>query len=127
MSFLFEILLEFLLPLIAEIFAELALHKIERVPWMQGTARVIVTAIMYFGVGLVAGFFSLLIFPNAFARSSIVPGISLLITPVLGGVVMSYMAWFRVRTWDRSIRLETFVYGFAFAFAMTLLRLLLAE
>ena len=127
MELLFEILLEFVLPLIAEVFAEAALNKVDRILSVHETARVVVTAIMYFGVGLVAGFFSLLIFPKAFARSSTLPGISLVITPVLGGILLSFIAWLRVRTSDWSIRIETFAYGFLFAFAMTLLRLLLTQ
>ena len=127
MSILFEILLELVLPLFAELLAELAVHHLGQIPWMRKTGRVVLTAILYFGVGLAAGFFSLLIFPKAFARSSTLPGISLVITPVLGGLLMSYIAWFRVRTWDWTIRLETFAYGFLFAFAMTLLRLLFTD
>lgn len=127
MSLLFEILVELVLPLVAEIFAEAALHKLRSIPWMQKTGRVILTAIMYAGVGLVAGIISLFIFPQALARSSTLPGISLVITPVLGGLLMSYMAWFRVRTWDWSIRLETFAYGYIFAFVMTLLRFYFTE
>ena len=122
MSILLEILLEFVVPLFAEFLAELALHKLRSMPSMRKTGRVVLTAIMYFGAGVVAGLISLLIFPKAFARSSALPGISLVITPILGGVLMSYIAWFRVRTWDWTIRLETFAYGFLFAFAMTLLR-----
>jgi|GEM_PF-1613837 len=98
MSILLEILLELVLPLFAEFLAELALHELGQIPWMRKTGRVALTAIMYFGAGLVAGFISLLIFPKAFARSSAVRGISLVVTPILGGVLMSYIAWFRVRT-----------------------------
>jgi|SRR5215213_147634 len=127
MSILFEILLEALLPLIVELLAEPVLNKLGRIPLVSATARVIVTAILYFGAGLVAGFFSLLIFPKAFARNSTLPGISLVITPVLGGLLLSFIAWLRVRTNDWTIRLETFAYGFLFAFAMTLLRLLLTD
>ena len=127
MSILFEILLELVLPLFAELLAELALHQLGQIPWIRKTGRVVLTAIMYFGVGLVAGFISILIFPKAFARSSTLPGISLVITPILGGVLMSYIAWFRVRTWDWTIRLETFAYGFLFAFAMTWLRFLFTQ
>lgn len=122
MSILFEILFELVLSLFGEVLAELALHELGRIPWMRKTGRVVLTAILYFGAGVVAGFISLQIFPKAFARSSTVPGISLVITPVLGGVFLSYIAWLRVRTWDWTIRLETFAYGFLFAFAMTLLR-----
>lgn len=127
MSILLEILLELVFPLFVEFLAELALHKLRTIPWMRKTGRVVLTAIIYFGVGLIAGVISLLIFPRAFARSSTLPGISLVITPILGGLLMSYIAWFRVRTWDWTIRLETFAYGFLFAFAMTGLRFLFTE
>ena len=124
MSILLEILLELVLPLVTEIFAELFLHRLDRFVRAHTALRIVVTALMYFGVGIVAGFFSLLIFPRAFAHSSTLPGISIVITPVLGGVLLSYIAWLRVRTWDWTIRLETFAYGYLFAFAMTLVRLL---
>lgn len=127
MELLFEILLEFLLPLASEILAELALHKLGRIRWVHATALVVLTAIMYLGVGLAAGLISLWIFPRAFVRSSTLHGISLLITPVLGGVLMTYIAWLRVHTWNWTIRLEAFAYGFIFAFAMALLRLLFAQ
>ena len=127
MEILVEILLEFVLPLIAEVFAEAALHKLGRISWVRSTGLVVLTAILYFGVGVAAGIISLFIFPNAFARSSRLHGISLVITPVLGGLVMSYIAWLRVRTSDWTIRLEAFAYGFVFAFPMALLRLLFAE
>ena len=127
MSILFEILLEIIVPLFAEIAVEAALHKLGRIPWVQSTGRVILTAVLYAGLGLVAGLISLLIFPKAFARSSTLHGVSLVITPVLGGLVMSYIAWLRVRTWDWTIRLETFAYGFIFAFVMAFLRLEFTE
>ena len=127
MSILLEILLELVFPLFVEFIAELALHQFGQIPWMRKTARVVFTAIMYLGAGLVAGFISLQIFPKAFARSSTLPGISLIVTPILGGLLMSYIAWLRVRTWDWTIRLETFAYGFLFAFVMTLLRFLFTQ
>ena len=127
MQLLFEILIELVLPLVTEIFAELALHGLTRMVRRSAVARIVLTALMYFAVGLLAGFFSLLIWPRVFARSTRLPGISLVITPVLGGILMSYIAWLRVRTWDWTIRLETFAYGFLFAFAMALVRLLFAE
>ena len=127
MEILFQILLEVVLPLLAEIFADAALNKVNRIVSKYEAVRVVLTAIMYFGAGLVAGFFSLLIFPAAFARSTRLPGVSIVITPVLGGIMLSYIAWLRVRTLDWTIRLETFTYGFLFAFAMTLLRLLFTK
>lgn len=127
MELLFEILIEFILPLVTEIFAELALRGVTRLVRTNTVARIVVTALMYFGVGLAAGFLSLLIWPVAFARSKTLPGISLAITPLLGGLLMSYIAWLRVRTSDWTVRLETFAYGFLFAFPMALIRLLFTQ
>src|SRR5215211_5464973 len=108
MEILVEILLEFVLPLIAELFADALLHKLGSIPRVRSTALVVLTAIMYFAVGAGARIISLFIFPNAFPRSSTLHGISLVITPVLGGLLMSYIAWLRVRTSDWTIRLEAF-------------------
>ena len=127
MSILLEILLEFVLPLFAELLAELALHQLSSIPGAQKVGRVILTAIMYAGVGLAAGILSLFIFPEALARSSTLPGISVVITPLLGGLLMSYIAWLRVRTWDWTIRIEAFAYGYIFALVMTLLRFYFTE
>jgi hypothetical protein len=124
MTILLEVLLELVLPLVTEILADLFLHRLDRFVRAHTALRIVVTALMYFGVGLGSGFGSLLIFPKALAHSSAVPGISLVITPILGGLLLSFIAWVRVPGWDWTIRLETFAYGYLFAFAMTLVRLL---
>jgi hypothetical protein len=118
-----ELLLEAVLYIIAEILGELSLRALSRLPWTREPFNAIVTLIMYLGVGVVIGFISILIFPKAFVRSSQLHGISLFVTPVLGGFVMSFISWVRVRG-DFLVRLETFACGFVFAFGMALIRLL---
>jgi hypothetical protein len=124
MEILLEIFFEFLIPLVGEILFDVFLHQLKRVPRLYNTLNVAVTAVMYFGVGLFLGWLSILIFPNAFVRSSRLHGISLLITPVLGGLVMSCIGWIRMRHGSPVVRLETFSLGFIFAFGMALIRLL---
>ena len=134
MEILFEILLELVLPLIAEVFAEFALHSLGRIPWVRATGLVILTAIMYFGVGLLSGGYGQEELERSGAIRVYEDPADLLKhldevggRPVLGGLLMSYIAWLRVRTWDWTIRLEAFAYGFLFAFAMALLRLLFTQ
>jgi len=124
MEFLLEILLEFLLQIVSEIFVDVILHVASRYSWARETLNALLTGAMYFGLGLFIGLFSIWIFPEAFVRSSTLHGISLLITPVLAGFTMAAIGWIRVRQGNLLIRLESFTYGFIFAFAMALIRLL---
>jgi len=127
MQILLEILFEVLIPLLGEILFDVVLHQLKRTPRLYNTLNAAVTAIMYFGVGLFMGWLSILIFPEAFVRSSRLHGISLIITPVLGGLLMSYIGWIRKRHGSPVVRLETFSLGFIFAFGTALIRLLFTK
>jgi hypothetical protein len=124
MEFLLEIFLEFLIQIVGELLFAVVLHVFSRFIRTRKTLNALVTGIMYLGVGLLAGWFSILIFPRAFVRSSNLHGISLLITPVLAGFTMSAIGWIRGRQGKALIRLETFSCGFIFAFAIALIRLM---
>jgi len=124
MEFLIEIFLEFLIQIVGELLFAVVLHFFSRFIRTRKTLNALVTGIMYLGVGLLAGWFSILIFPRAFVRSSNLHGISLLITPVLAGFAMSTIGWIRGRQGKSLIRLETFSCGFIFAFAIALIRLI---
>lgn len=124
MEFLLQIFLELFLNLVGEALTDVVLHISSRFIRTRKTVNALLTLIMYLGIGVLVGFFSLLIFPNYFVRSANPPGISLLITPVLAGFTMSAIGWFRERQGKSLIRLETFSCGFIFAFGMALIRLL---
>ena len=124
MEILLQIFLEFLLQFVGGIITDVVLHALSRFIKSRRTLNVVVTLIMYLGVGLFVGWLSILIFPTAFVRSSNLHGISLLIMPVLAGFTMSAIGWIRQRQGKRRIRFETFSCGFVFAFAMALIRLL---
>src|SRR5678815_2309364 len=124
MEFLLQIFLEFLLQFVGGLITDVVLHVLSRFIQSRRTLNALITLIMYLGVGLFVGWLSILVFPKAFVRSSNLHGISLLITPVLAGFMMSAIGWIRLRKGKLRIRLETFSCGFVFAFAMALIRLL---
>ena len=119
--------LELLLQLVCEFLIDVILHAMSRFTWVRVTISVARTVIRYFGLGLFVGLLSLCFFPKAFIHSSSLHGISLVITPLLAGFTMSAIGWIRVRRGDLRIPLETFSYGFIFAFAMALMRLFFTD
>ena len=81
-------------------------------------------AIGYCLLGLFLGGLSLLVFPEPFVRSERFPGVNLIITPALTGLAMSSIGRLREKQGKYTIKLDSFVYGFLFAFAMALVRFL---
>ena len=84
----------------------------------------ILAGIGYALLGLIAGGVSLLIFPQAFARSEQFHGISVLFSPVLAGLGMAGFGWLLKRSGKRVLRLDSFIYGFIFALPMAIVRFL---
>jgi hypothetical protein len=123
----FEFLVEFVLPIAIEVLFELGIHRLSLAPWAQRTFNATLAVLLYFGLGVIVGWFSLSIFPHSFVRTSRLHGISLVITPTLAGLTMSGMGWLRARQGSSRIRLDTFAYGFIFAFGMCLERFLFAN
>ena len=119
-----EFFLEFIVQMIGEVFFEVAFHRLAGAPWARKARSATLAVIVYFGLGVITGWFSILIFPHSFIRSSRLHGISLIVTPLLAGLTMSGIGWFRERQGKPVIRLDTFAYGFIFAFGMALVRFL---
>lgn len=123
---MFAIIIEFILEAVLEIsgdlFIDLIVRAGARIPWASQAATNLLTGLVYFVIGTIIGVGSLLFFPEAFVRSESLHGISLVITPVLAGVVMAAIGWIRVRRGELAIQIERFSYGFALAFGMALIR-----
>jgi hypothetical protein len=123
---LLEILIQLFVEFILEVFGGLIVdgifHGLARISWLRKSINAISALILFFGLGVVTGFLSLLIFPNAFVKSSSLHGINLLITPTLVGLTMACIGWLRRREGKLVTQLESFVYGFLFAFGMALIR-----
>lgn len=89
----------------------------------QTNAPLTILFFTLWGIGL--GVLSSLIFPHPLFRSSRLHGISLLISPIITGVVMNGIGRLVRRRGRTPVRIESFTYGFTFAFAMALMRWLL--
>lgn len=125
MELLFEVLLvifEFLMEFAGSLFVDLGLRSVSETTATREERNPILAGIGYGLLGLIAGGVSLLIFPEAIARSQKFHGINLLISPVLAGLAMAGFGWLLERRGKRRLRLDSFVYGFIFAFPMALVR-----
>lgn len=115
-------ILEILLPLIGEFFIEVGARSLGEPFVRQANRNPILAGLGYCLLGLILGGISLLIFPNSFIRSERFHGINLIITPVICGLAMSALGWLRGRQGQSVLRLDSFLYGFLFAFMMALVR-----
>jgi hypothetical protein len=111
--------------LLEAVFAELAgiLSRAFRLFKVKVRRAEPVVATATFGlVGICFGFLSVWFFPHHLVHPTRVHGISLLISPILTGLLMAQIGR-TVRRWGRqSVRIESFGYGFIFALAMALVR-----
>jgi hypothetical protein len=127
LEIILQFFLEFLLQIVGEVIVEAIFQKLSHLTWVRKTLNALLAVMMYLGLGIIAGWLSILIFPNSFIRSSTLHGISLLITPSLAGLTMAGIGWIRRQEGKLVIPLESFAYGFVFAFGMALIRLLFTQ
>ena len=120
----FEFFVEFVLQIALEVLLEVGLHKLSVTSWAYKTINATLAVFMYFALGFLVGWFSIMVFPRSFIRASSLHGISLIITPTLAGLTMAGIGWLRTRQGSSRIRLDSFAFGFIFAFGMSLLRFL---
>jgi hypothetical protein len=128
MTDFFAAILEVIAEALLEVFGELLISLLARTigkllaaifePGPLGTAVVVML------LGVVSGACSVVVFPHPLVHPSKVHGISLIVSPVIAGLVMSQVGRFLRNRGKRTIQLESFVYGFTFAFAMAVVRLL---
>jgi hypothetical protein len=84
----------------------------------------------FFGYGLLGvlvGAYSVIIFPHPLVHPSRIHGISLLVSPLIAGFVMSLIGSVLRKRDKNVVRIESFTYGFAFAFGMAAVRFFFAE
>ena len=115
-------ILESLIPAIIEISFDFLWRCLGHTFISRESRNGFMAGIGYFLFGLILGGLSLLVFPQSFVRSETFHGISLLITPVVSGLVMAAIGRWRARQGDPLLRIDSFVYGFVFALAMALVR-----
>src|SRR5467141_5330368 len=74
-------------------------------------------SIGYVFLGGVTGRLSLLFFPHPLFHPSRIPGLSVVISPVLAGLGMSLVGSTLRKRNKKAVQIESFGYGFGFAFA----------
>jgi hypothetical protein len=64
------------------------------------------------------------VFPTSFIRDPRLRVINVALTPIVAGAAMALLGTWRRRREQPLVRLDRFTYGFVFAFAMALVRLI---
>ena len=119
-----EVFAELILQLLGELFLELIARAIGKFFSAIFESSRVFTAAVVLLLGALSGASSLIFFPHPLVHPSRAHGISLIVSPVIAGLVMSQIGRFLRSRGKRTIQLESFVYGFTFAFAMAVVRLL---
>ena len=87
----------------------------------------VLATVGYLVLGTTAGGVSLLLFPHPLVHPSRMHGISLLISPVITGALMSIVGYAYRRSGKQPAQIESFGYGFAFALGMAVIRFLFTK
>lgn len=118
----FSIIGELLLQLLAELLIELGFHGLAETIVERKDRNPYYAFFGYCILGVIVGLISLLIFPVLLLAGNALGTINLIVTPTIAGFLMSFIGWLRRKHGQELIRLDSFMYGFAFAFCMALTR-----
>jgi hypothetical protein len=131
LEFLLEMLLElageFLLELVMAAILDLLLRAIAKVFETFRFANPVFALASYVLLGVLSGGLSVLVFPHPLVHPSRLHGINLLVSPIATGLAMSLIGSMLSRQDKKVTRIESFGYGFAFAFGIALIRYLFAS
>jgi hypothetical protein len=126
-SVIAEALVEAFLEIVGELVISLLVRTSRRLFSAVLKIDPLLTTVSLAILGAALGFLSVLIFPRPLVHPSRVHGASLLISPVVTGLVMSQIGRLLRRRGRESTQIESFGYGFVFALAMALVRFTLAK
>lgn len=122
LEFVLQAFFEFLLQIVGEVLFELGWRGVAEVFKRKPRQNPALAFIGYALLGLIMGGLSLLFFPEHFIRDRSLRLVNLVITPCLAGFCMSALGAWRQNRGLSTIRLDSFSYGFIFAFGMALIR-----
>jgi hypothetical protein len=123
LAWLFEIAAEFLVQIVFEGLAELLGHAIKSRSRRTEPVRAELAALGHVALGAACGAASLWLVPSLFIRTEALRFVNLAVTPLACGAVMGWAGAWRRRHGKDIVRLESFAYGFCFAFSMAVVRL----
>lgn len=117
-----EIVVELVLQVVAELLVELGVRGFDKLT-RRRKSNPIVAAIGYALLGVGIGALSVWLWPQAFLTEQL-RWINLVVGPVLAGLMMALVGLLVRRRGKDTIRLESFFYGWLFAFSFSLVRVL---
>lgn len=120
---LFELFLEFVLGAIIAFFSRATRKLFGGLIDLGAIPATIAFALL----GAALGEFSVIVFPHPLFHPSSFHGISLLVSPLATGFVMSLVGRHRRRRGRDTVRIESFGYGYIFALTMALVRFLVVR
>jgi hypothetical protein len=127
LAFVFEVVAELVLQLLGELILEVLFRAIGKLLIAIFESGPLMAALFVAVLGIASGVCSVAVLPHPLVHPSKAHGISLIVSPVITGLLMSQVGRILRRQGKRTIQLETFGFGFVFAFAMALVRLVLVK
>jgi hypothetical protein len=122
LSALPELLFEILFQVVIESIIALILKSVRSVFEDSNPINPMLAAAGYLLVGSFIGFASLFTYPHPLFHPTRFHGVSLLISPLITGLLMSQLGRVLRRRGKQTVRIESFGYGFAFAMGWALVR-----
>jgi hypothetical protein len=119
---IFEMFGEVFIELIGEAIISLISRSIRNIVEESKAVSPILAEAGYLLLGFACGGISVFFSPHPLIHPSKFHGISLLISPILTGLVMAQVGVLRQKKDQRAVRIESFWYGFTFALGMALVR-----
>ncbi|MGD0831269.1 MAG: hypothetical protein ABR907_10020 [Terracidiphilus sp.] len=117
-----EVFFDFLFEMICEAIVVLIVRSLRSLFSGSHAIQPALAAFGYFLLGTAFGILSVFLFPHPLVHKTIFHGVSLIVTPIIVGFVMSYAGKLLRRSGKQSIRIESFGYGFIFALGMAVIR-----
>jgi hypothetical protein len=118
-----EVVGELLLQVFAEALFEFGLQCLGEVFRRPKTLHPVPAAIGYAMLGATAGAISLTVLPHRLIGTAWLRIVNLVVTPLIAGAVMAAIGAWRRKRDQELIRLDRFAYGYVFALAMAVVRI----
>lgn len=126
-GFILELFFEVFLELVAAAIGDLLSRSTAEAIEFPDIANPTLAAAGYLILGAFSGGISVFLFPHAFFPRARYHGVSLIIGPSITGSFMAMIGRFFRSRGRGATRIETFAYGFVFAFGMAAVRFLFAS
>jgi hypothetical protein len=119
-----ELLFEVFFQVVVEEIVALIMRSIRNMLEESRAINPRLAAVGYLLLGMAFGTASLRLFPHPLFHPSKFHGISLVVSPLITGLVMSQVGIVLRRKGKQAVRIESFGYGFTFALGLAIIRLI---